>query len=565
MPAPINSPSNLLERYSANRDADAFAQIVTQYQCLVFASCRRILRNPNDVEDAVQETFLRLAQKASGLRTNLGAWLHASARNISIDINRRHASRSRCESSVVPQAASAVDPQNTLAELREHLDAALQKLTPTDRELIIQRYFVGRQQVELAKDAGVAPSTISYRIEQAVEALRKHLKGLGCGIAVAGSLATILEAEHATAAVPATLTTNVMKIGLTGVNGGAISLPFLTTMLMLGLSVLAPIGVWLFLIFGPASPAAQAPLSSSPAPVATALHGRILAPDGSPVNGATVLVATSAPSNIRIRNGKLEDDDPKTPRAITNSNGDYELPPQPGRFLLQVISDAGYGIANQTLLAKNPDIRLVQWGRIRGRLMIGTKPGAGIQLQAYAVDQLRGGDTRTLSMVNRARTDADGNFTMDRVAPGLIQIERSFEQASGTNSMVFFGDVGTAQVMAGQTKTATLGGVGRPVVGKFVFPSGMEPIDYFINARSFPIADAGSGTPAYFLNVDARHNFQIDNVLPGTYRIHIVLQRVHGDRSTQPTLPTFTMPNLPGGVSDEPLTIPDIQLQPDMK
>src|SRR5580658_3014345 len=67
--------ANSFARYAATRDSEAFAEIVTRYQRLVFATCRRKLRNPADVDDAVQETFLRLAQRAAELHTNPGGWL----------------------------------------------------------------------------------------------------------------------------------------------------------------------------------------------------------------------------------------------------------------------------------------------------------------------------------------------------------------------------------------------------------------------------------------------------------------------------------------------------------
>ncbi|MGA2442011.1 MAG: sigma-70 family RNA polymerase sigma factor [Tepidisphaeraceae bacterium] len=557
--------SDLLARYAEKKDAEAFAQIVTQYQRLVFATCRRTLRNPADVDDAVQETFLRLAQKASGLHTNLGGWLHACAANIAIDMNRRRTSRLRHESAVVPQAASESDPQRTLAELREHLDAAIERLAPDDRELIIQRFFVGRPQIELAQEAGVAPSTITHRLQQAVEALRGHLKALGCGIAATTVVATLLESEHASAAIPAMLTANIMKIGLTGVSGTALSVPLIMALLLLGTTVLIAvlIGIFLYMSSSPAMPVAQLPSSAiQPATVIPDLHGRVLAADGTPVSGATVLVALSEPSKIRIRNGKLEDDDARTPRAVTGPDGQYSLPQQHGKFLLQVIADAGYGQADQDTVAKNSDIQLMKWGRIQGRLMIGTSPGVGINLQTGSIGPARAEGPMPLSIVSRARTDADGNFTMERVVPGLILIERSFEQHSGSNTMICFGDGRTAQVTPGQTITVNFGGIGRPVVGKFVFPPGMNPLDYFINARAVPLRQSPA-TPRqdYFLDVDALHSFHINNVPAGEYRIHVFLQKVRGDRTAQPNRVTFTMPDVPDGVSEEPLVIPDIRLQ----
>jgi RNA polymerase sigma factor (sigma-70 family) len=214
--------ADLLSAYATRRDPEAFAQIVSQYQRFIFATCRRRLQSAEDIDDAVQETFLRLAQKAGELHTNIGGWLHTCAVNVTIDLNRRRLSRQRHESATAaPPSKPADNEQQELTELREHLDAALERLSPEQRDLIVQRYFVGRQQIDLAAEAKVAPSTITHRLDRAIEQLRHHLKTVRCVAIAAGGtavVANLLEAETASAAaVPAPLTANVMKFGLSGV------------------------------------------------------------------------------------------------------------------------------------------------------------------------------------------------------------------------------------------------------------------------------------------------------------------------------------------------------------
>jgi len=168
----------------------------------------------------------------------------------------------------------------------------------------------------------------------------------------------------------------------------------------------------------------------------------------------------------------------------------------------------------------------------------------------------------SISMSNFAETDADGNFTLERVAPGSIQISRDVTEQSGGQSWTWTVDVGKTQVTAGQTTTVEFGGVGRPVVGKFIFPPGMTPTDYFFNARAFGSGSDPAAPDYYFLEVDEQNNFRINNVIPGDYSINVGLQKVSDrTRTRQPVPIRFTMPEVPGGVSDEPLVIPDIQLQ----
>src|SRR5262245_403127 len=132
------SQADPVTTYATTRDAEAFAQLVNEYQRLVFATCRRKLHDQADVDDAVQETFLKLAQRAGELRSNVGGWLHRCAVNVAIDINRRRQRRAKYESQAAARPnRGSDDPQQMLTDLREQIDLAMEKLDDDQRELII--------------------------------------------------------------------------------------------------------------------------------------------------------------------------------------------------------------------------------------------------------------------------------------------------------------------------------------------------------------------------------------------------------------------------------------------
>lgn len=259
------TPGTFLQQYASERDAEAFSRIVEEYQRFVLATCRRRLHDPSDVDDAVQETFLRLAKKADELKSNVGGWLHRCAVNVSTDLNRRRAARRQHEHAAAEhRPISTPDLQQELSELREHLDAALEKIDAEQRELIIQRFFVGRQQIDIAAAEGVAASTITHRLGAAIAALRAQLDAMGCHAVAAGAATSVLvdamQAEASSAVISKALTANLMKIGLTGAasNAAGVATMMTTTKLVISAAAIIAavlVGAWQLY-----------PASSQPAP-----------------------------------------------------------------------------------------------------------------------------------------------------------------------------------------------------------------------------------------------------------------------------------------------------------
>src|SRR3984957_7754165 len=91
----------LVERFARGHDEAAFEALIARHGPMVLGVCRQLLRDPNDVDDAFQATFLVLVRKAGTLRRCdlLGNWLYgvayrvaARARAMSARRNSRFAS-----------------------------------------------------------------------------------------------------------------------------------------------------------------------------------------------------------------------------------------------------------------------------------------------------------------------------------------------------------------------------------------------------------------------------------------------------------------------------------------
>src|SRR5262245_151010 len=80
------SHCQLRERYVSLRDESVLAAIVPQHGPMVLSFCRRFLRDPHDVEDAFQATFLVLVRKGPSLRQRelLASWLYGVAYRVAV-------------------------------------------------------------------------------------------------------------------------------------------------------------------------------------------------------------------------------------------------------------------------------------------------------------------------------------------------------------------------------------------------------------------------------------------------------------------------------------------------
>ncbi len=211
----IMTDREALIKYSESRDADAFRHLVHTYRGLVYAASVRILGQSAEAEDVTQETFLKLANHSGDIHSNLGAWLYRCAVSKAMDRQRSATSRERREQEWAEMHNHA-NESKAPAELSQHVDTAIAELSEDDQELLVQYFFVGRKQAELAQVRDISQQAISKRLDSIVTTVREFLRKKGVAVSTT-VLSTFLTESAANAAVPASLTAGLMKIGIAGV------------------------------------------------------------------------------------------------------------------------------------------------------------------------------------------------------------------------------------------------------------------------------------------------------------------------------------------------------------
>lgn len=173
--------ARLLERFRVDGDEAAFALIVERHGPLVLALCRRYLREPADVDDAFQATFLVLARNRGGLRDGdaLAGWLYGVARRVALRARSNVLKRRAREADAdrLDEIAAAADrpPDDAL----EALDRELSRLPEKYRAPLVLCHLRGRSYDQAAAELGWPPGTARSRAARGRAILRARLSRRG--------------------------------------------------------------------------------------------------------------------------------------------------------------------------------------------------------------------------------------------------------------------------------------------------------------------------------------------------------------------------------------------------
>lgn len=157
----------LMERYQVKAARAAF--LITQDEALA--------------QDIVQEVFLRIYQRISQFdeARPFEPYLMRSVVNASLNAVRGNHGLRNLDGDVdmvenLLDRAASVESQIELLQLRCAILDALSKLSPRQRAVIVQRYYLDMGEREMALELGVAPGTVKWLLNAARGRLR-HLLG----------------------------------------------------------------------------------------------------------------------------------------------------------------------------------------------------------------------------------------------------------------------------------------------------------------------------------------------------------------------------------------------------
>lgn len=195
VPLPSGETSTtLLQRFAEERNEAAFRSLVDQYLPLVMAAALRRTGGQRALaEEAAQNAFADLAKRAATLRDGerLGGWLHQRTIRAASDLMKSDHRRQAREAEAARRASLHQSPVHATLDLTIHLDEALARLRPADRDALVLRYLEGRSLASVGLALGLSEDASQKRVARALEKLRRLLSHRGTAILAPAVLAAL--------------------------------------------------------------------------------------------------------------------------------------------------------------------------------------------------------------------------------------------------------------------------------------------------------------------------------------------------------------------------------------
>ena len=181
-----NAEDVALIRRMCDADETALGALYDRWVRSLYSLVFHLLKDADEAEDVVEETFWQAWRKASSYEPSRGAvstWLLTIGRRRALD-RLRAKGRRREESMSLPGGLADVDIASSLpdplqaaegSERRSLVHAALSELPEEQRSVLELGYFQGLSQTEIAEMTGQPLGTVKTRMRLAMQKLREPL------------------------------------------------------------------------------------------------------------------------------------------------------------------------------------------------------------------------------------------------------------------------------------------------------------------------------------------------------------------------------------------------------
>jgi RNA polymerase sigma-70 factor (ECF subfamily) len=176
-----------LVRRSKEDDERAFGELVSRYESKVYSLALRMVRNPEDAEDVLQDTFLRAYR---GIKSFQGAstfstWVYRITANSALmrlrkkqlpTVSIEDQDERETPINIADWTPGPVEQLMT-QELQQEMDAAIGSLPPEFQQVFILRDVEEKSNAEVAEILDLSVAAVKSRLHRARLKVRNRLAG----------------------------------------------------------------------------------------------------------------------------------------------------------------------------------------------------------------------------------------------------------------------------------------------------------------------------------------------------------------------------------------------------
>ncbi|HXQ88649.1 MAG TPA: RNA polymerase sigma factor [Solirubrobacterales bacterium] len=167
-----------LTRRACGGDERAFAAIFRRYHQPLYRFCLAIVGNPEDAQDALQNTMIKVMRALPGeeRKIELKPWLYRIAHNEAIDLLRRRRETRQLDAEQAAPGHGLAEDAATRERLRRLL-ADLRELPERQREVLVMRELSGLEFEEIGAALGTSDAVARQTLYEARQSLRQMEEG----------------------------------------------------------------------------------------------------------------------------------------------------------------------------------------------------------------------------------------------------------------------------------------------------------------------------------------------------------------------------------------------------
>lgn len=158
----------------AKGDLDQLRHLFDRYHLRIYNFFQKMVRNQAVSEDLTQDVFAKVIKYRSSYKEgNFGAWIFTIARNIfSSYYQKLKKERSHLINEEVTDSGEVLVTEGNQEELN-HLQRALLKLSPSERELIVMHRFQEIKYEQIAEIVGSSQGAVKVKVHRAIRKLKE--------------------------------------------------------------------------------------------------------------------------------------------------------------------------------------------------------------------------------------------------------------------------------------------------------------------------------------------------------------------------------------------------------